>query len=230
MFKKKPLIYIIAGLLLIGLVALGIFIKSELDARERVREREESEREAIDQIVLPILEEYGVIDAALRPLELDSSNTYVKCDYDSEQFAALSDDDKLAALIDIQTILFRNKEIFPNSSKFYNTGAEVRIICGECSYEHTLEGNDSGLLVRKNGNSQIAATCESEIAKMMRDYYDYISSRGSGSGNSGDATICSNCDGTGRVTKHFGNYWSKQEGYGYGDVCTKCGGTGYVSD
>lgn len=46
------------------------------------------------------------------------------------------------------------------------------------------------------------------------------------SGNSGN-NICSRCNGTGRVTKNFGNSWNDIPGYGYGDICGACGGTGH---
>ena len=59
---------------------------------------------------------------------------------------------------------------------------------------------------------------------------DRITGKSSSSGSGSGKKQCSRCSGTGRVTKHFGNFWNKEEGYGYGDVCGACGGTGYVSE
>lgn len=49
----------------------------------------------------------------------------------------------------------------------------------------------------------------------------------SSSSNSGKK-VCSRCDGTGKVTKHFGYRWNQKEGYRYGEKCGACGGTGYI--
>lgn len=47
-------------------------------------------------------------------------------------------------------------------------------------------------------------------------------------GNSGGKTVCSRCDGTGKVTKHYGNRWNEEKGYQYGEKCGRCGGSGYI--
>lgn len=38
---------------------------------------------------------------------------------------------------------------------------------------------------------------------------------------------CSRCDGTGKVTSHFGKSWNTKEGYIYGEKCGLCNGTGW---
>lgn len=39
---------------------------------------------------------------------------------------------------------------------------------------------------------------------------------------------CHRCDGTGKVTVHFGVSWNQKEGYRYGERCGLCGGTGWT--
>lgn len=41
-----------------------------------------------------------------------------------------------------------------------------------------------------------------------------------------DANACSRCDGTGKVTKHYGNSWNDEPGYKYGETCGACDGSG----
>ena len=41
-----------------------------------------------------------------------------------------------------------------------------------------------------------------------------------------DDNACARCDGTGKVTKHYGNSWNDQPGYKYGETCGACGGSG----
>ena len=38
---------------------------------------------------------------------------------------------------------------------------------------------------------------------------------------------CKRCDGTGKVTVHFGKSWNQKPGYVYGQRCGKCNGTGW---
>ena len=64
-------------------------------------------------------------------------------------------------------------------------------------------------------------------------YDDYKNAVNPSKGTSGDrksgvtdANACSRCDGTGKVTKHYGNSWNDQPGYKYGETCGACGGSG----
>ncbi len=101
----------------------------------------------------------------------------------------------------------------------------------------TIIMNDGGDVQSINGVRPIIWVCPGGESTFPADYYysgeipkrRYTGSAGTGSTSSGKK-VCSRCDGTGRVTKHFGNTWNKIEGYGYGDVCGQCGGTGYVDN
>lgn len=70
------------------------------------------------------------------------------------------------------------------------------------------------LLVMRNGETLLNNYKNSE-------FYEKYSNN-----ESLPADACSRCSGTGYVTKHYGNTWSQEDGYGYGDVCGQCGGSG----
>lgn len=86
--------------------------------------------------------------------------------------------------------------------------------------EGFIEENDvywlssDSLSVYKN-NKQIYSDWDNSI--LGNDSYD---------GNKLPEGACTRCSGTGKVTQTYGESWSQEDGYGYGDICGKCGGSG----
>lgn len=225
--NKKVLLGVLGVLLLIGLVIAGLAIKKNLDIKASKRERAERAEAAVNELVLPILEENGVTDAVLRPIESDSVSA--SCVYESDQFAALSDEEKLKIMIELEAVTYDNKDVFPEGTGLSGRTADVRIACGNDIYWHSTNDGFSKLV--KNHECLVAV--ESGIAEQINESYLQMmeeNARSSSGSSSGDCYVCS---GTGSVKYYYGESaleaaLNGQNDYEYG-VCPSCHGTGKAS-
>lgn len=132
-------------------------------------------------------------------------------------------------LVDITWTIYYDTDIGASTSKEYWVSNMANVLLTadleangkRFRVTHTNEEYDDSIRVVLNGG---------EAYSGYEDYQNTVnpSKAPSGERKEGvtDANACSRCDGTGKVTKHYGNSWNDQPGYKYGETCGGCGGSG----
>ena len=224
--SKKKLLLILgcAVLILILGTVIGVAVKKNHD--EAVREQ--TDRELVEARVRPIAETFCIWDLKLDRIE--DSDWKNDCVFISEDFANLSDEDKLLFLVACSADL-DDRDTFPLESDRYGNYIEVIVECDSAKYwtgiftdgESCLMRNQAKVLSMPTDHAkEISAEIEKEV-QAWRAQNGYPQTTGN--------TRCSLCNGSGYVKYNYGS--SDLEALLDGEApyivgpCPSCHGTGW---
>lgn len=232
MKKKTRNIIIIMAVVLV----LGLIVYSAVDAQQTAREQEERKQRKIDavtEVLQPYADKYGFSDMVCTTVFDDS--LWVTAVVESASFGEATDEEKLAFLAEVA---FSTEGIpcTPSDtlmSSISRHGLDLCVISGEYSYKETVSGKYSELRRADAADAYSTSTYspyKEELLAMETPHSTDVAASLEANKNKTDDTsgpeVCIRCDGTGKVTRHFGNRWNQKEGYIYGEKCGLCGGTG----
>ena len=192
MKKKNVTIGILAAVVLVAIIVFGV-VKSAIEKKEAEEAAAEAARIAAviqqntEDLILPIAEMHGLYDLVFDRAENDDSPYYTNVYMVSEDFADLSDEEKLSFLVAIDDATHLNDDIF-HAGTHSGDYMDFTLICNDKEYDTFTSQGESWL--REDG---------SQIFTMKTDFAQGVHDRvfGDDSTTSSGSKSCKKCGASG---------------------------------